>query len=266
MNKQAANFVGSIPHYYDRYLGPRIFQDFADDLAQRAAKQNPDAVLELAAGTGILTRRLRDLLLQDCALTSTDLNQPMLDVAKAKFLDNERVCFETADATSLPYDTSQFDTVVCQFGVMFFPDKPASYKEVLRTLKPGGRYIFNVWGAQAANPFAAIAHEVVTALFPENPPGFYKVPFGYHDERDIVESLREAGFSEVETKSLHITSEVGSAEDFAKGLVFGNPLFEEVTSRGGDPDAVCHAIAESIQQRLDTSMPLHAIVFTANKV
>ena len=265
MNKQAANFIGSIPHYYDRYLGPRIFHDFADDLAERAAKLQPGAVLELAAGTGIVTRRLRDLLPEGCDVTCTDLNQPMLDVAKAKFLSNENICFEPADATTLPYSASQFDTVVCQFGVMFFPDKRASYKEVLRVLKPGGRYVFNVWGAWDTNPFAEIAHEVVTSFFPEDPPGFYKVPFGYHDETSIMDSLISAGFAEVETKSLHITSEIGSAADFAKGLVFGNPLFEEVTSRGGDPDTVCLAVADAIQQKLGTSMPLHAIVIMANK-
>ena len=265
MNKQASSFIGTIPEYYDRYLGPRIFHDFADDLAQRVLDLKPGAVLELGAGTGIISRKLRDLLPDECVITATDLNQPMLDVAMAKFHSDEKIKFEVTDATQIPYPEEQFDAVVCQFGVMFFPDKQRSYKEALRILRPGGHYAFNVWGALDCNPFAKIAHETVTEFFPNDPPGFYKVPFGYHDASVIEEAITTAGFSKVKIEEVNIVADIPSATDFATGLVFGNPLFEEIVARGGDPDRVCSAISDALKRELGDNMPLQALVIVAAK-
>jgi ubiquinone/menaquinone biosynthesis C-methylase UbiE len=265
VSKQAANFVGSIPENYDRFLGPRIFHDFADDVARRVSDLRPRKVLELAAGTGIVTRKLRDLLPDDCAITATDLNPPMLNIARSKFQNGERVYFESADATQLPYDTSDFDAVVCQFGVMFFPNKQRSYEEVFRTLKPGGHYVFTVWGALNKNPFAEIAHQTVVEFFPDDPPGFYQVPFGYSDANAIEKSVTDAGFSNVSFETLDITSEIPSSIEFATGLVFGNPLFEEITSRGGEPDRVRSAISDALERQLGGTMPLQALVIVAKK-
>ena len=172
MSSQASEFIGSIPEHYDKGLGPRIFFDYADDLADRVSKLNPGSVLELAAGTGIVTRRLRDALPDNCELLATDLNAPMLAVAQKKFDRSENVRFETADASRLQFDDEFFDTVTCQFGVMFFPDKERSYSEVSRVLKPGGHYVFNVWGSWEKNPFAELVHEVIAEYFPDDPPGF----------------------------------------------------------------------------------------------
>lgn len=265
MSKQASNFVGSIPENYDRFLGPRIFHDYADDVARRVVDFAPKTVLELAAGTGVVTRRLRDLLPDDCVITATDLNSPMLDVAQSKFQSGEKVNFESADATELPYNASEFDTIVCQFGVMFFPDKQRSYQEVFRTLKPDGYYVFNVWGPLKSNPFAEIAHATVTELFPDDPPGFYQVPFGYNDAGAIEKSLARVGFSEVSIETLDLTSEIPSSIEFATGLVFGNPLFEEITSRGGEPNSVCLAVSEALERQLGGNMPLQALVIVAKK-
>jgi ubiquinone/menaquinone biosynthesis C-methylase UbiE len=123
MSDRAADFTGSIPTFYDQGLGPIFFADFADDIARRVAGSAPTRVLELAAGTGIVTRRLRDLLPVEAQLTATDLNPPMLQVARGKFCPDEKVDFEPADATALPFPDASFDVVVCQFGVMFFPDR-----------------------------------------------------------------------------------------------------------------------------------------------
>jgi ubiquinone/menaquinone biosynthesis C-methylase UbiE len=265
MTKQASNFIGSIPQHYDQFLGPRIFHDFADDLAGRVAELTPGSVLELAAGTGIVTRRLRDALPADCGLIASDLNPPMLEVAKSKFKSNEKVRFEPADAMSLPFDDSSFDAVACQFGIMFFPEKQRSYEEALRVLKPGGSYIFSVWGSWENNPFAKVAHETVVSFFPENPPGFYKVPFGYHDADEIRAAVSGAGFSRVTIQPLQLTSAIPSATEFATGLVFGNPLIEEITTRGGDPNQVCSAVAAAIGEQLGESMSLQALVINAYK-
>jgi len=265
MTEQAARFVGSIPEHYDQHLGPRLFADFAADLARRTAACEPSAVLELAAGTGIVSRALRDTLAPACSLLATDLNPPMLERAMLKFTDDEAVTFQAADATSLAFGDGSFDALVCQFGVMFFPDKAASYREALRVLKPGGRYLFNVWDSWENNPFARIAHEVVSDFFPDNPPGFYRVPFGYCDVELIGASLRQAGFEQVSIESLESPSAIPSAQDFATGLVFGNPLFQEIVERGGDAEAVRQAIADALVENLGDSMTLRAIVVEAQK-
>ena len=145
MSDNQSAFVGSIPEHYDRNLGPIIFTDYAADIARRAAAGEPAKVLETAAGTGIVTRALRDHLAAGTRLTATDLNEPMLDVARTKFRPGEQVEFQQADAMALPFADGSFDTVVCQFGVMFFPDKDQSYREVYRVLTPGGRYLFSMW-------------------------------------------------------------------------------------------------------------------------
>ena len=265
MNKQASRFVGSIPGFYDEHLGPRIFVDYATDLAHRVAGLNPRAVLELAAGTGIVTRKLRDALASDCELLASDLNAAMLDVAREKFAPGESVRFEVVDANELQFGDSNFDTVTCQFGVMFFPDKARSYSEVFRVLEPGGSYVFNVWDSWEENPFAEIVHETVAEIFPDDPPGFYKVPFSYHDPDEIRNSVLAAGFESVDVEHLPVTSAVGSPADFATGLVFGNPLIEEINAIGGDPHAVRDKLAEVIAKELGDEMRLQALVVHASK-
>ena len=265
LSEQATHFTGSIPENYDRHLGPRIFVDFADDLTRRVLELQPLKVLVLAAGTGILTRKLRNVLPAESSITATDLNPPMLDVARGKFQNNEGVEFEAADAMNLPFSEPVFDLALCQFGVMFFPDKQRSYEEVFRILRPGGHYIFNVWGPMDSNPFARIAHETVSSFFPKDPPGFYKVPFGYNDAPSITSSLTDAGFSLIRIEKVEISSNIPSVSDFARGLVFGNPLHEEITLRGGQPDSVCSAIAVALAQELGDVMPLQALVAVAGK-
>lgn len=263
MTTDNASFVGSMPENYDRGLGPYLFVDYAADLAQRAAAVEPRRVLELAAGTGIVTRSLRDALPGNCELTATDLNPPMLDVATAKFQAGENVKFEPADATALEYADTSFDTAVCQFGIMFFPDKDQSFKEVRRVLQPGGTYLFNVWDAWEHNAYARIVFETVSTYFDGDPPGFFRVPFSYHDVDVIEPALRAAGFTQI--RSAHVKKQVrlSSASDFAQGLVYGNPSQVQLLERGVDPDEVRDAVALAIDEQLGNEMTIQALVVEA---
>jgi SAM-dependent methyltransferase len=263
MTNQPLQFVGSIPEHYDQGMGPRIFLPFAEDLAARIAGLDPARVLELAAGTGIVSRRIRDLLPGTSGLVVTDLNAPMLEVAEQKFEPDENVTFEVVDAMALGFPEASFDVVTCQFGVMFFPDKAKSFAQVLNVLQPGGHYVFNVWDSWAANPFGEIVHETVAGFFPDNPPGFYRVPFSCHDAGELQALARDEGFSRVSLDVVTKTSATGSASGFARGLVLGNPLYDEILARGGDPEEICAAVAEAVEERLGDEFGLQAIVVHA---
>lgn len=264
-----SQFVGDIPRIYDTCLGPNIFEGYADDIAQRAALTRASNVLELAAGTGIVSRRLRSALTPDAKLTITDLNAPMLDVARAKFESGENVAFATADAMKLDFADGQFDLIVCQFGVMFFPDKQASFREALRVLRPGGRYLFNTWGTHAENPFAGIAQAVVSETFPTDTPGFYRVPFSYADASAASADLGAAGFVDVEHAAVALQRHVKDLSAFARGLVYGNPLIDELKSRqGARPDDIVREIERRMRDAWGPEpaiMPLKANVFSARR-
>src|SRR3954470_11773159 len=154
-----------------------IFGPYADDLASRLADLRYGRILETAAGTGVVTRALVSTLPGDASIEATDLNQPMLDHASSQ-LPSARVTWRQADATALPFPDGVFDAVVCQFGVMFFPDKDRSYREVHRVLGRGGRYAFSVWDGYQR--FGKIADDVTSRYFPTDPPQFYRVPSSYH--------------------------------------------------------------------------------------
>jgi SAM-dependent methyltransferase len=269
MNDDAAGFIGNIPQHYDRGLGPFIFADYAADIAQRVAAANPARVLETAAGTGIVTRKLRDALPPRSHLTATDLNPPMLEVARAKFGAGEQVELQPADAVALPFANGSFDAVACQFGLMFFPDKAKSCSEAYRVLAPGGRYVFSVWDSHGYNPFGRIAHEVPGRFFPADPPQFYNVPFSCHQIDPIKELLIAAGFSDIGIAVVGLQKDIPDAAIFARGLVYGNPMIDQIRARGGvDPEVIVDALAESLRHEFGADpgcMPLQAIVFSARK-
>ena len=224
-------FAGSIPALYDRHLVPLLFVPYARDMAHRAAALSPRQILETAAGTGVVTEALAEAVPQ-AEIVATDLNQAMIDVAAAR-IGSPRISFRQADAQSLPFDDASFDAVVCQFGVMFFPDRIAAYREARRVLRPGGRFLFNVWNRIEDNPVSRILAEAVAELFPDNPPSFLnRVPFGYHDKARIEGDLRAAGFQEIAAETVGQSSRIGSARAAAIGLCHGSPLRAEIEEHG----------------------------------
>ena len=249
-----AKFVGSIPEKYDAYLGPFLFEPYAADFVRRLALREDACVLELACGTGILTRRIAAALPRSGRLTATDLNQPMLDYAERKLGPDSRLDWRVADATKLPFPDASFDHVVCQFGVMFFPDKPAAFREVRRVLKPGGEFSFNVWDSQQRNPYVEVADAVVASFFPGNPPTFFQVPFGYHDQGAIRSAMQEAGFADVRLSEVAVEGASPTALDAAVGLVEGCPLILAIQERGvTDPSPIVGAVAKKLASQFGDS-------------
>ena len=268
MTGDVAGFVGDIPQHYDQGLGPIIFLDYAADMARRVAACKPGRVLEIAAGTGIVTRVLRDVLPATAHLTATDLNPPMLEIARAKFRDGEAVDFKPADAMALPFADGSFDAVICQFGVMFYPDKDKSYREALRVLSPGGHYLFSIWDSHRYNPFGRITHQVAARFFPVDPPQFMNVPFAYAFE-PIKQSLIEAGFADITAAVVRREKEIPDAARFARGLVYGSPLIDQLRARGDtSPEQVVDVLVTEFHREFGFDpgrMPLQAIMFSATK-
>lgn len=244
-----------------------IFVDYADDIARRTVACKPKRVLETAAGTGIVSRRLRDRLAPDTELTSTDLSSGMLEIAKAKFKPGEQVSFQPADATALPFPDQNFDVVVCQFGVMFYPDKDKSYSEVHRVLTPGGYYLFSVWDAHRYNAFGRIPHELLARFFPDNPPLFQAIPFSYGFE-PIRDSLVIAGFTEITAHVVRFEKDIGDGSGLARGITFGAPVVDQIRAREGvTPEQFFDALVAAYQRECGNPgrMSIQATVFSARK-
>ena len=227
-------FAGSVPKLYESHLVPLIFESYATDLARRLASRTLSRVLEVAAGTGVVTRALAAALPRSVAIVATDLNQPMLDMAAA--VGTQRpVEWRQADAMQLPFEDGEFDAVVCQFGVMFFPDKAAAFSQARRVLRKGGVLIFNVWDRIEHNDFARTVTQALASMFPQDPPRFMaRTPHGYFDLALIEQDLRRGGFgATAQVDTVAARSRAASARVPAVAYCQGTPLRNEIEARGG---------------------------------
>jgi ubiquinone/menaquinone biosynthesis C-methylase UbiE len=257
-------FAGSIPQLYDRFLGPLLFNPYAEEVARRVASIRPAHVLETASGTGIVTEAIHRVA-PDAHIVATDLNQAMLDIASGK-LPSDRVCFQAADAQHLPFAQESFDLVVCQFGVMFFPDKVKANSEARRVLKPGGHYLLVIWDSLNRNPVSHTLSEAVAAEFPDDPPRFLeRAPFSYADRGQIERDMRAGGFTGISIETVELSSRVSAAEA-ARGMCLGSPLTAEIEERGKGAVDRATAAAERALQKFDgKDVSMSAIFVTATK-
>lgn len=262
-------FAGSIPALYEQYLVPMIFAPYAADLAHRLVDLKPRRILEIAAGTGVVTRAMADAL-PDADIVATDLNPAMLEQAQA-IGTSRPVQWRQADAMDLPFDAGTFDAVVCQFGVMFFPDKPQAFAEARRVLKPGGMFLFNAWDRVEENDFAEAIGDALARVFPDDPPRFMaRTPHGYHDAATIRRDLAAAGFAEpARIEALTFRSRTDSPRIVAFAYCQGTPWRNEIEAR--DPtklEAATDAAEAEIARRfgngpVDGKIQAHVIEIEA---
>lgn len=233
MSQQQRPYAGgSVPENYERHLVPLLFLDYGADLAARLDVPAGGAVLETACGTGAVTRHLRRLLPQGTTLTVTDLAPPMVEQARRNVGERPGIEYRQADATDLPFADRTFDAVICQFSVMLFPDRVQGMREAARVMKPGGRFLFNLWDRLELNGFSRAVHEAVAQIFPDDPPRFLEAPYACHDLTTVVRELQGAGFGTIDISVQPRVSEAADARQVAMGLVAGSPLAGQVAERG----------------------------------
>ncbi len=240
------DFAGSIPALYDRHLGPLIFEPSAIDLARRVVEARPRRVLEVACGTGRVTRQLHALLPPDVEIVATDLSASMLAYARHTLADAGRITWQEADGMALPFADGEFDAVVCQFGLMFFPDEAAGIREMVRVLSATGELLVSTWDRMEVNTFSQVVHRCVGQAFPDDPPQFMTVPFRLHDRAALYTMAVEAGLSHAEVLVLPHEGEGDSAQSAARGFVRGNPILVQLEARGADIDAIETAVASGL--------------------
>ncbi len=262
-----AGYVGDVATAYDRDLGHVLFEQYAAYVARRTAERSVRDVLEVAAGTGIVTRQLRNVLPKDTQLIAIDISNPMMDVARAKFIPDEQITFQIADATDLPFNGEAFDAVICQFGIMFF-DKNTAFRETYRVLRRGGQYLFSVWDSRQYNPYASVTFEVMKQFFPADPPRFLESTVSSFEIDPIKEMLIRAGFDRINISVQRNEYAIADIRAFARGLIF-SPIINEIRERGEiDPELIVEALAEAFVSEYGsnpTRFPMQAILFEAEK-
>lgn len=261
------SFSGTIPEVYEHYLGPLLFEPFAKDLSCRIKNKKNKTVLELACGTGRVTKYLSKLL-PDAKITATDLNPDMLEVAKRK-VANDIIEWKHTDMQEIPFEDSKFDLVVCQFGIMFVPDKPKAFKEIFRVLNTGGVLLFNTWNNRDNNKLAFCTNEVVNGFFKDDPIFFYQIPFSYFKEDEITEDMNKGGFKNILFSLVNKDGISPSVSEAVKGLVEGNPVFTSINERKPELlDVIKNQLSKSLSERFgDNPMrcSMNAIVVEAIK-
>jgi SAM-dependent methyltransferase len=243
-----ASFGGNMPEHYDRHLGPAQFDPFAAFLAERLPRRPAGDVLEVACGTGLVTRRLRERLDPSVRLVATDLSAGMLAFAQQAVAAGGGLQWREADAMRLPFADGQFAVVVCGFGLMFVPDKLAALREARRVLQPGGLLLLSVWDRIEEIPHALAGAEVIEGLFPGDPEMRFRVPYELHDQQALLRLLAEAGFREARSERRRHRIEGIAARDLATGQVRGTPRSALIEKRGVSLEDVIDRLAARLAQ------------------
>lgn len=265
--QESIAFSGNIPANYDNYLGPLFFEPFALEVAARLRPLQPAALLEIACGTGRVTRHLPKNLPAGADIVATDINPEMLAYARKMMPEGNSIIWDIADAVSLPYRNESFDCILSQFGVMFYSDRPQAYADALRTLKPGGTFVFTAWDALQFNPAARMADSTLAHFFPVDTPAFFKIPFSYNEDHLIRYELALAGFKDIRVERLSLTGYADTAENAAKGLLEGTPAHTAIVGRD---EALLPLIQAELARELTAAfgatnlrVPLQALLVTA---
>ena len=264
----SVTFSGSIPKIYDEILGPAYFVPYAIETAKRAAAFHPKTILEVACGTGIVTKELCKSI-REGIITATDISADMLSVAKEKLSSEKNIIWKEANAMELPFADEKFDLVVCQFGAKFFQDKQKAFSEMHRVLKKSGKFIFSTWDKLSNNPVANAGRQILLDFFEGNPPPNLKTAFSMSDENEIKALLQSTSFTSVNFEIIYLPCIAESAELLAFAQVDGSIISNLIREKDENAVPVLrNKIAESISGKFGNNPvkgTMQAIVVTAEK-
>jgi ubiquinone/menaquinone biosynthesis C-methylase UbiE len=215
---------------YDEFFGPMFFEPYAIEVAERIHPSSVSVALEIAAGTGRVTRHLRKRIPASAKLIASDISEDMLAVAKEK-LGGLEIDWQNIDAQQLPFSDNSIDLVVCCFGYMFVPDRTKAFAEAYRVLKPGGMFLFTTWDKLENNAPSYIFLWAAKKYFEGGLPESYNLPTSMNDEAVIKPLLELAGFSRISIEKIQKNSVCATAKEAANRLVHGGPVFEEIKNR-----------------------------------
>ncbi len=208
---------------YHVYYGPAIVGPLSDRILSIVAPSPGDRVLDVAAGTGIPTRKLASLVGPTGRVAGVDVNPAMVDVARR--LDGASIHYDVADGAALPFPDRDFDFVYCQQGLQFFTDRVGGAREMRRVLDDGGRAVIACWqGIEAQGVFAALvdAEEPhLTAAGVDVDRAELVAPFAFGDRDELRALLLDAGFSDVSVTEVSIDARFADADRFVERMEYG---------------------------------------------
>ena len=255
-NKEAFKFTGEDAEYYDQYLGPILFEPYAKYLAAQIDTTHLHSVLEIACGTGRVTRHIRKALPASVKLIASDISNDMLNVARRE-VEADGIEFKTEDAQNLSFPDNSFDLVICQFGMMFLPDKTKGFEEIFRVLKPGGKFMCLTWDDTSNIPLCKLTvNDLVLPLFQDEDTTRFFVPFALHDPVKLENWMSTAGFKNVEVKNVVLQSGPHEPDNVVQGLFRKHMLGKEVKAK--DPSAfepIAKKFEEEIPRRFGSDHP-----------
>ena len=226
----STDLPGKAAIHYDQFLGPLYFEPYAIEVAKRIDSLQVSTVLEIAAGTGRVTRHIRERIPPPAKLIASDISEDMLAVAKQK-LNHLNIEWQNIDAQQLPFDDNSIDLVVCCFGYMFVPDKPKAFAEAYRVLKPGGLFLFTTWDKLENNAASYTSRSIAEKYLEAPLPDSYNLATSMSDETAITSLLQDAGFAKISIEKVALLFLCPTAKEAAYGFVEGGAIYEEIKRR-----------------------------------
>jgi ubiquinone/menaquinone biosynthesis C-methylase UbiE len=242
--------TGSGPESYERYQVPSVFGPLARLLLQHVPPHPGQRMLDVACGTGIVARLAAPMLGLEGSVLGVDLNAGMLDIARRESLSGGALLeWRQADVAALPCQDAEFDMVLCQQGLQFFPDKRTALREMRRVLRQGGRIALCVWCDIEHSPCHVAIAEALRRHAGSEVARRFRAPFAFGDGDALHRALVEAGFQDAEVRVEVLERHLLPPEESIPGLLASTPVGPEVAALSG---AVRHAIVEEVAAALSS--------------
>lgn len=247
MSEEVYKISGNDASNYEEHLGPLVFEPAAKALMTHINGLQANSILEIAAGTGRLTKHLREKFPAPAKLVATDINPDMLELAQQQ-LNDPSITFQLADAQQLPFAAPSFDLVVNQFGLMFLPDKQGGINEAFRVLQPGGHFVFTTWDHAPNMPlFKLLINDIIIPLFKGEDTGRFYTPFALHHPDQLNDYLEQAGFAHHKVEMMSFKGQADSPQHIVTSYFLKHPLGREVKEKF---PTVFDSVANELEQRL----------------